>query len=290
MAEITAALVKELREMTGAGMMECKKALEEAGGDLEAAVDVLRTRGLAAAAKRAGRATNEGLIVISISEDGRRASIAEVNCETDFVSRNAIFAGYAQRVADATLAAALSTVEELLDVMTEGETVAAMITNAISTIGENIQITRCLHVSIETGLIVGYIHAGGRLGTLVSLKLGNQASAANDEVKALGKDIAMQVAAANPRTVTRDEFTADVIEREMAIYKAQAEETGRPEDIQKKMIDGRMEKFFAENSLIEQAFIKENDKSVQQVIDAVAKSVGDSIEVTGFVRFELGQE
>jgi len=289
MAEVTALMVKELREMTGAGMMECKKALEEAGGDMEAAVDVLRTRGLAAAAKRAGRATNEGLVVAAISSDGLSAAIVEVNCETDFVSRNEVFATYASRAAQAALDTKCNDVEALLAASTGSETVGEMITEAIHTIGENIQISRCLFTSIETGLITSYIHAGGRLGVLVSLKLGKQATAENAEVVVLAKDIAMQIAAANPVAVTRDDFAPEFIARELAIYEAQAAESGRPEDIQAKMVEGRMDKFYRESSLVEQAFIKDTDKTITQVIDAVAKTAADSIEVVGFTRFELGQ-
>jgi elongation factor Ts len=289
MAEITAQLVKELREMTGAGMMECKKALEEANGEIEAAVDVLRTRGLAAAAKRAGRATNEGLIVITVSEDGREAAIAEVNCETDFVSRNDVFAGYAGLVSDAVLAGDPADLDALADVSLGDQTVGEMITNAISTIGENIQITRFLRTTVDTGLIASYIHGGGRLGILVNLKLGNQASAGDDEIRALGKDIAMQVAASNPGAISREDFAPELIERELAIYRTQAEESGKSEDIQNRMVEGRLEKFYSESALVEQAFIKDTDKTVRQVIDAVIKSVGDTIEVVAFERFELGQ-
>ena len=289
MAEITAQLVKELRDMTGAGMMECKKALEEADGNIEAAVDVLRTRGLAAAAKRAGRATNEGLIVAAIAADYRSAAIAEVNCETDFVSRNEVFAGYAKRVAEAVLTGAPADVEALLAIPSGNETIGEMITEAIHTIGENIQISRCLRATVDTGMIASYIHAGGRLGVLVTLKLGNQSNADNADVRALAKDIAMQVAAANPGAVQREDFAPELIEREIAIYRAQAAESGRPEDIQAKMIDGRLEKFYRETTLLEQEFIKDNDKTIKQVIDAVAQAVGDSIEVSGFERFELGQ-
>ncbi|MCL2632524.1 MAG: translation elongation factor Ts [Coriobacteriia bacterium] len=289
MAEVTSSMVMQLRQMTGAGMMECKKALEEANGDIEAAVDVLRTRGLAAQAKRADRVTNEGLVVTAISEDKLSAAIAEVNCETDFVSRNEVFAGYANRVVEAVLAAKPIDVEALLAVSSGSETVGEMITEAVLTIGENIQISRCNSMALETGLIASYIHAGGRIGVLVGLKLGNQLSADNDEVQALAKDIAMQVAAANPGAVTRDDFAPELVARELAIYEAQAAESGRPEEIQAKMVEGRMDKFYRESTLVDQAFIKDSDKSISEVVDAVAKSVGDSIEIAGFIRYGIGQ-
>jgi len=266
-----------------------QKALQEADGDIEAAVDVLRTRGLAAAAKKAGRATNEGLIVAAVAADGRSAALSEVNCETDFVSRNEVFSTYANRVAQAVLAADPADQEALNAVQSEGQDIAAMITEAIQIIGENIQISRFTWRSIETGLIASYIHAGGRLGVLVRLKTGQQATAELAEVKTLAKDIAMQVAAANPAVVTRDGYPADAIEREMAIYKAQAAESGKSEEIQTKMAEGRLEKYYRETVLNEQEFVKDPDKSIKQVVEACAKAVGDQLEIIGFDRFELGQ-
>jgi len=288
MAEITASLVKELREMTGAGMMECKKALTEAEGEIEKAVDVLRTRGLAAAAKKAGRATNEGLIVALLGEDARSAALVEVNCETDFVSRNEVFAEYAAKVAKAALTSDAADVAALKAVAVDGETVEAILTDAIHTIGENIQLARFVRKSAGSGAFASYIHGGGRLGILVQFDFSNAATAANDAFQTLAKDIAMQVAAANPGAVSRDDFSAETIEHEKAIYKAQAAESGKPEAIQEKMAQGRLEKFYKENALVEQAFIKDPDKTVRQYLDEVAKAVGDSISVVAFTRFELG--
>ncbi|MCL2136299.1 MAG: translation elongation factor Ts [Coriobacteriia bacterium] len=288
MAAITAQLVKELREMTGAGMMECKKALEEADGSIEAAVDVLRTRGLAAAQKKAGRATNEGLIVTAISDDGLVAAIAEVNCETDFVSRNEVFQDFAQKVVDAVLAHKPQDIGELLSAETADGTVSEMVAGAIHTIGENIQISRCLLISVETGYIASYIHAGGRLGVLLALSTDDQAAADNDEIKILAKDIAMQIAAANPSEIAIEDFDLQVIERELSIYKIQAEESGRPENIQEMMVQGRLDKFYNEFALLEQDFIKEPDKTIKQVIEAVAKKTGNTIKVVDFVRYLLG--
>jgi elongation factor Ts len=289
MAEISASLVKELREITGAGMMECKKALTEADADVEKAIDVLRTRGLAAVAKKAGRATNEGLAATALSEDCRQAALVEVNCETDFVSRNEVFGGYVAKIAKAVLENDPADIEALKASSVDGDTVEALLTEAIHTIGENIQVSRFVRRSVETGAISSYIHGGGRLGILVSFKLGKAETAGVEEFKALAKDIAMQVAAANPGAVTRDGFSAEVIEREVAIYKAKAAESGKPENIQEKIAEGNLRKFYEENTLLEQAFVKDPDKSIQAVIAAVAKSVGDSIEVLGFDRFEVGQ-
>ncbi|MCL1890945.1 MAG: translation elongation factor Ts [Coriobacteriia bacterium] len=288
MAEITAQSVKELREMTGAGMMECKKALTEANGDLEAAVDVLRTRGLAAAAKKAGRETNEGLVVAALSADATAGALVEVNCETDFVSRNETFAAFAAKIADAALAADPSDVEALKASTVDGETVDTLLTEAIHTIGENIQISRFVRKTTDKGAFASYIHGGGRLGILVEFALGNAATAANETFKALGKDVAMQVAAANPGAVSRESFTAEVIEHEKNIYKAQAAESGKPENIQEKMAEGRLEKFFKENALVEQAFIKDPDTTVRTHIEKVSKELGDEISVVSFERFALG--
>jgi elongation factor Ts len=289
MAEITASLVKELREVTGAGMMECKKALTEAGADIEKAIDVLRTRGLAAVAKKAGRATNEGLALTALSDDARVAALVEVNCETDFVSRNEVFKGYVTRIAQAVFENDPADLDALKSSATEGEAVEALLTDAIHTIGENIQITRFVRRTVETGAISSYIHGGGRLGVLVQFRLGKQESASTEEFKVLAKDIAMQVASANPGAVTREGFSEEVIAHEMAIYKAKAAESGKPENIQEKIAEGNLRKFYQENVLVEQAFVKDPDKSIQAVIDKVAKAIGDSVEVLGFDRFEVGQ-
>ena len=289
MADITAAMVKELREMTGAGMMECKKALTEAEGEIDAAVDVLRTRGLAAAAKKAGRETNEGVVAALVSEDGKSAALVEVNCETDFVSRNDVFGGYAAKVVQAVLENDPADVDALKAAVVDGQSVDELITEAIHTIGENIQISRFIRRSVEAGTISSYIHGGGRIGVLVQFCFKNAETAANDDFKAMSKYIAMQVAASCPGAVCRDDFDSEVVSHEMDIYRAQAAESGKPEAIQEKMALGRMEKFYKESALVEQAFIKDPDKTVRAYIEGVSKIVGDEITVVGFDRFVLGQ-
>ncbi|MDR0501449.1 MAG: translation elongation factor Ts [Coriobacteriales bacterium] len=288
MAEITASLVKELRELTGAGMMECKKALTEACGEMDKAVDVLRTRGLAAAAKKAGRATNEGLVVAKLSENCKKAVLVEVNCETDFVSRNETFAAFASKVAAAALAAEPADLEALKAADVDGQSVEALVTEAIHTIGENIQVSRFVCRESATGVFASYIHGVGRLGILVEFALANASLSDNDAFKSMAKDIAMQIAAANPGAISRESFSADVIAHEMEIYKAQAAESGKPENIQEKMAEGRLEKFYKENALLEQAFIKDPDITVRAYISSVAKQLGDTIDVVAFDRFELG--
>ncbi len=288
MAEITAQSVKELREMTGAGMMECKKALTEAEGDIEKAVDVLRTRGLAAAAKKAGRATNEGLVVAKVADDALSAVLVEVNCETDFVSRNEVFAALVDKVATAALAGNPADLEALGALSSEGSTVSEIITEGIHTIGENMQISRFVRLSAEKGAFSSYIHGGGRLGILVQFAFDKPETAQAETFQAVAKDIAMQVAASNPGAVSRDSFDQAVIDKEIEIYKAQAAESGKPENIQEKMAEGRLEKFFKENALVEQVFIKDPETTVRKVLEAASKELGDTLSVVGFERFGLG--
>ena len=287
MANITASMVKELREMTGAGMMECKKALVEAEADLEKAVDVLRTRGLAAVAKKAGRATNEGTVMALVSEDGKTGALVELNCETDFVGMNDKFKAYAEKIAKAALAAKPADLEALKDADAEGETVEAVVTDAIHTLGENIQLSR--FALVEGGAVSSYIHGGGKIGVLVQFDV-EGIDPASDGFKAYGRDIAMQVAAASPVAANRDAVDPAIVEHEKAIYMAQAAESGKPEAIQEKMATGRLEKFFKESTLTEQAFVKNPDQSVSEYTDEVAKSLGGTIGIVGFKRFVLGEE
>lgn len=289
MAEITAALVKELREMTGAGMMECKKALTEAEGDIDKAVDVLRTHGLAAAAKKAGRATNEGMVMALVSEDGQAGALVELNCETDFVGMNEKFHAYAEKIATAVIANEPADMDALKASEIEGEKVEDVVTDAIHTLGENIQLARFAYAGQPEGAVASYIHGGGKIGVLVEFKLGDTSFATNEDFKKYGRDIAMQVAAASPVAATRESVDPAIIEHEMSIYKAQAAESGKPENIQEKIATGRMEKFYKESCLTEQAFVKDPDQSVNQYTAAVAKQLGTTIEIVDFTRFMLGE-
>ena len=255
MANITAAMVKELREMTGAGMMECKKALAEVEGDMEKAIDVLRTRGLAAAAKKAGRATNEGTVAALLSDDAKSGVVLELNCETDFVGMNEKFKAYADRMAKVALDNKISDVEALKATAdADGETVEAILTDCVHVMGENTTLKRVQVV--ESGAVASYIHMGGKIGGLVA---------------------------------NREQVPAEVIEHEMSIYKAQAAESGKPEAIQEKIATGRLEKFYKENCLTEQEFVKNSDQTIQQYTDATAKQLGGTIKVVNFVRFALGE-
>ena len=286
MAAITAAMVKELREMTDAGMMECKKALVEADGDMDKAVDVLRTRGLAAAAKKVGRATNEGTVMAIVSDDATKGAVVELNCETDFVGMNEKFKGYAEKIARAAMAANVEDVEALKAVDAEGETVEDVLTDAIHTLGENMNLARA--AVVEAGGVASYIHGGGKIGVLVTFDV-EGIDPASDELQHCGRDVAMQVAAASPVSATRESVPAEVVAHEMEIYKAQAAESGKPENIQEKIATGRLEKFYKESCLTEQAFVKNPDQSVTDYVNEVAKKLGGTIKVTGFKRFMLGE-
>jgi elongation factor Ts len=292
MAEITASMVKELRDCTGAGMMECKKALSEADGDLNAAVDILRTRGLAALAKKAGRATNEGIIAAFVSDDAKVGALVEVNCETDFVGRNADFTGFVASLAQHIAANAPADVAELKEqtVMDRDISVEQLLGEMVGKLGENMGIARFVREEIDgTGAVATYVHGGGRIGVMVTYAFTNPSTADSDTFKTFSRDVAMQVAAANPMVTRREDFSADVVDHELSIYKAQAAESGKPEMIQEKMAHGRLEKFYKEQALVEQTFVKNMDITVDQYTKETDKAVGDSIQIVGFVRFNLGE-
>ena len=289
MAEITAALVKQLREMTDSPMMECKKALVEADGDMDKAVDVLRTRGIAKSLKKAGRATNEGAVMAFVSEDGKTAAIAEIKCETDFVSGTDKFKNMVAKVAEAAALSDAADVEALKAATVDGETVEAIIANGIATMGENMTLTRFARRVVENGAVASYIHMGGKIGVLVEFELGNVATAQNDEFKTLAHDVAMQVAATKPLCAVREDMNPEVVEHELAIYREQAAASGKPEAIQEKMAQGRVEKFYKENTLVDQEFVKNPDVTISQYVASVAKAAGDTIAVKGFDIFVLGE-
>lgn len=273
--------------MTGAGMMECKKALVEAEADLEKAIDVLRTRGLAAVAKKAGRATNEGTVMAIVSDDAKTGAVVELNCETDFVGINDKFKAYADKIAKAAMAAKPADLDALKAADADGETVEAVVTDAIHTLGENIQLAR--FAVVEGGAVSSYIHGGGKIGVLVQFDV-EGIDPASDGFKAYGRDVAMQVAAAAPVAATREAVDPAIVEHEKSIYMAQAAESGKPEAIQEKMATGRLEKFFKESTLTEQPFVKNPDQSVNEYTAEVAKNLGGEIKIVDFKRFVLGEE
>jgi len=277
---ITAAAVSELRKSTGAGMLDCKKALEETGGDMQQAVDFLRKKGLAAAAKKAGRAATEGIVAVAISADGKTGALVEVNSETDFVAKTDKFQTFVADIANQVLVANPADNDALFaqDYLKEpGKTVQAALNEAISMIGENLQIRRFARFT-TTGLIGAYIHAGGKIGVMVEL-------AGSGDLSALAKDIAMHAAAAAPVSVRREEVAVDVLEREKEIYRDKARQTGKPENIIEKIIEGQVNKFYGEICLLEQNFVKDPDKTIQQLL----KAVGADVTVNRFARFVLGE-
>ena len=289
MAQITAAMVKQLREMTDSPMMECKKALVEADGDMDLAVDVLRKNGLAAAAKKAGRATNEGAIGAYVSEDAHAGALVEVACETDFVGSNPKFTGFAARVAQQVADTEPADVETLLASEMDGETVEAALTELIHVIGENMKITRFAVRKPQNGAISSYIHMGGKIGVLVEFAFEKPETASAEAFKTFAHDVAMQVAATAPICAVREDVPQDVIDHEVSIYKAQAAESGKPEAIQEKMAVGRLEKFYKGCVLTEQEFIKDSSMTINQYAAQVSKELGDTITVVGFDRLERGE-
>jgi elongation factor Ts len=292
--EITAAMVKELRETTGAGMMDCKKALTEADGNMAAAIDVLRTKGLADLAKKAGRATNEGVIGGSVNADGTAGALLEINCETDFVARNAAFKSFVGEIADQIVAAAPSDVETLMSQAYGPRpeiTVEQRLGEAVSKLGENMGVTRFerFEVGSDAGCIGVYIHGVGNIGVMVEVTCSSTEVARSAAASSFAKDVAMQIAAASPISVRREEVPADVVAHEMTIYKAQAAETGKPEPIQQKIAEGRLDKFYKEFCLLEQPFVKNPDQTVKQYAEQASKEAGGTLDVARFVRMVLGE-
>lgn len=293
---ITADMVKKLRERTGAGMMDCKRALTETEGDAERAIGLLRERGLASAARKAGRVASEGLVVAHVVGDGRVGALVEVNCETDFVARNEEFQGFVQDLA-ATLAkralnAAVGEGDELLPLSLagSGETVGERLTALIAKIGENMTVRRYARFALSgPGRVESYIHLGGRIGVLVEAEAGTAEAAASEAFREAVKDLTMQVAAAKPEFVGRDEVSAEVRERELTIYRAQAANEGKPAPIQDRIAQGKLEKYFKDSCLLEQPFIKDPDRPVQAMLKEKGKAAGGTITVRRFVRFERGE-
>ena len=289
MADITASMVKDLREKSGAGMMDCKAALTETNGDMEAAIDWLRTKGLAKAAKKAGRVAAEGLI--GVVAEGTKGAVVEVNSETDFVARNDKFQEMVSEIAK--LAGQVSGDLDALLAATypgTGKSVKDHVTEMVGTIGENMNVRRCAALSVSQGVVVPYVHNQvvpglGKIGVLVGLE------SAGDPAKLaeLGKQIAMHVAATSPLALNQEQLPSETVEREKAVLVAEARESGRPDNIIEKMVEGRMRKFFQEVVLLSQAFVIDPDKTVEQAVKAAEQAAGAPIKVIGFVRLALGE-
>ena len=274
MAQITAALVKELRERTGAGMMDCKKALTAVEGDMDKAIDFLREKGLAAAGRKAGRIAAEGVVGYAISEDGKVGTVVEINCETDFVAKTDGFKELVEKIAAHIVATKPADLEALLASEIEGQTVEALVTAAIAKIGEKISVRRFALYEAPEGLVAAYIHGGGKIGVLVKMNGGSAE---------LGKDIAMHVAAANPSYLERSQVPAAELEHEKEVLSEQARNEGKPEKIIEKMVLGRFNKYYKEVCLVDQEFVKDPDQTIAKLLKA------NNAEVIEFARFQLGE-
>ncbi len=293
MAAITAALVKELREKTGAGMMDCKAALKENDGDMEKAVDWLRKKGLSKAAKKAGRTAADGLVAVAVAETGNGAKgvLVEVNAETDFVARNEVFQKMVASIADEALS-----VDGDIDALRTrtfpggSKTIDEHITAMVGTIGENMSLRRAEGVAVDNGVVVPYIHTQiadgmGKIGVLVALKSEGDKAA----LKALARQIAMHVAATRPLALNIADLDASLVEREKSVLADQARASGKPEAIIEKMVEGRLRKYYEESVLMEQIFVMDNETKIGKLVEAAAKDAGAPVELTGFVRLELGE-
>ncbi len=289
MTQITASMVKELREQTGAGMMDAKNALTENGGDMEAAVDWLRSKGLAKAAKKSGRTAAEGLVAVAVSSDGKKASVVEINSETDFVARNEQFQSFVTKVAQASLETDGS-IESLASADMDGKSIKDTLTDMIAKIGENMGLRRCEQLSVENGVISTYVHNSvgdnlGKIGVLVALEF----NADQDQLQTLGKQIAMHIAAAKPEFLNSDSVDAEALEREKNVLMEQAKEAGKPQDIAEKMVEGRIRKYYEEVCLMDQIFVMDGETKISKVVENAAKDSGSEITLKNYVRFTLGE-
>ncbi|WP_125153742.1 translation elongation factor Ts [Clostridium rectalis] len=285
---ITAKMVKDLRELTGAGMMDCKKALSEVNGDIDKAVEILREKGLSAAAKKSGRVAAEGLVVTSISDDKKSGAIVEVNCETDFVAANDDFKVLSNNIAKQAMVTKATTVEEFVAekyIADENLTIKDAVVALIAKLGENMSVRRFNDFSVESGVIESYIHAGGRIGVLVKLECEKE----SDILSEVAKDVAMQVAAINPLFLDRTMVDNETLEKEKEIYRVQALNEGKPEKIVDKMVEGRIHKYYKENCLVEQVWVKNPDYTITKYLQEKSKEVGAEIKIAGFVRYERGE-
>ena len=285
MANITAGMVKELREMTGAGMMDCKNVLVEADGDMDKAVELLREKGLAKAAKKAGRVAAEGLVKLAVSDDAKKAAVIEVNSETDFVAKNDEFVDFVQTLANMAIDAEPDMDKFMQLQYTDEGTVQEALNNKIAKIGENMNIRRFANFSQPGCVYVGYVHGAGKIGVIVGLE--TEASAA--EVEVVGKDVAMQVASMSPKFVDDTEVDADWLEEEKKIAVQQLLNEGKPEAMLERIIPGKMKAILKEVCLVDQKFVKNGDLTVKQYVDEAAKELGKPIRVASMVRFEVGE-
>lgn len=287
---ITASLVKELREKTGVAMMECKNALKETEGDIDAAIKILRERGEAKAEKKASRDANEGIIVAALAESGKSGVLVEINCETDFVAKNENFQAFVGEVAATVLASEVTNLEAAKALPKGDETLEGFIKTKVLEMGENLQFRRFERLTLNgEGAVASYIHLGGKVGVLIEVNAEKAETASSDTFKDLVKDLTLHIAATSPAGLRREDIPAELVESEKDIFRKQMEGAGKPADILEKIIEGKLGKFYSERCLLEQGFVKEPDTSIKSLLEANGKVLGDTITVNSFLRFGLGE-
>jgi len=282
--QITNEMIKKLREKTGAGMMDCKRALEQSGGDMDAAIEHLRKKGASIGQKRSDRSAKEGAIVTKVSSDGTTGVIVEVNCETDFVGRSDDFLGFGRTVAETIERHKPSSVEALLSLQANNRKISELLDDLLARVGEKVDVRRFALYQTNDGMISGYTHLGNKIGVLVEL------SKRSGDAAPVGRDVAMQVAAMNPMVVTRDQIGPDVVERELDIYRTQAKNEGKPPQVVDKIVAGKLEKFYQEVCLLEQTFIKDSGKTIKEYLQDAGGNAAPHLTVKRFNRFHLGEE
>ena len=288
MTEINVSLIKELREKSGAGMLDCKKALIESNGDVEASVDYLRKKGLATATKKSGRAAAEGLV--GVASEGNTAVVIELNAETDFVARNEHFQSFLKQIIDLALRDKIETIEALKAADLNGETVEAALTALIAKIGENMTLRRMQLLTVDQGVVATYVHNAampncGKIGVLVAV----EASGSVERLGALGRQLAMHVAAARPESLDIDSLSTETVARERAVYEEKAKQSGKPPEIVEKIVEGSLQKFYKQTVLLEQTFVIDDESRISAVLEKVGREVGSSIKIASYVRYELGE-
>ena len=287
---ITAALVKELRDKTNAGMMDCKKVLTETNGDIEAAIKLLRERGIAKAGAKADRAANEGIISARVATDAKSGILFEVNCETDFVSKNENFQGFVTALGDTLEAASAADLDAALTTAHDGATVADAVKAKIAEIGENMQLRKYVRFeAADGGVVASYIHMGGKVGVLLEVGTTKPETAASPQFQELVRDLTLHIAAAAPKGLAREDIPADVVAAEEEIFRARLAESGKPANIIENILKGQLNKFFSENCFLEQGFVKDDKTSIKQLVENTGKELGDTLSVARFVRFGLGE-
>lgn len=287
---ISAAAVKELREKTNAGMMDCKKVLTETNGDLEAAIKLLRERGIAKAGAKADRAANEGMIVSRIQADATSGLLLELNCETDFVSKNESFQAFVNQIADALCSSGAADHEAALAVQAGEHSIEDTVKAKVVELGENLQFRKYIRFQAEAGgVIASYIHPPGKVGVLIEVSTTKGETAASDGFKELVRDLTLHIAACAPKGLSRDDIPAEVVDAEREIFRARLADTGKPENIIENILKGQINKFFAESCFLEQPFVKDDKQTVTQLLEAKGKELGDTLGVKRFVRFGLGE-